>query len=273
MAANRKQHPKQQLSMAASAIALRGVHLFLSAGRAAAERRAAPAPSPPRKPRLRPVVPTNKLQQRTVEQLLKNSKFSKNELEALYTMYRKLVTSAQSAIPTSGIGQPPAKVDGIDQSTFRDVMHSTFDLVTEEAVLERVWATWERGAGGGEGAIKFEAWVRGLSRLLRGTDEERRAHCFAVYDLNSDGYITRDEMFVLLKNSLLKQPGDEDPDEGVRDLVELVLKKLDVDKDGKVSLDDYRQAVSQEPLLLEAFGQCLPSKRQSIAFLKTLNTK
>lgn len=38
----------------------------------------------------------------------------------------------------------------------------------------------------------------------------------------------------------MKQPGDEDPDEGVRDLVELVLKKLDVDKDGKVSLDDYR---------------------------------
>lgn len=90
-------------------------------------------------------------------------------------------------------------VKGIDQSTFQDVMHSTFDLVTEEAVLERLWATWERGAGGGEGAIRFESWARGLSKLLRGTEEERRAHCFAVYDLNSDGYITRDEMFLLLK--------------------------------------------------------------------------
>lgn len=38
----------------------------------------------------------------------------------------------------------------------------------------------------------------------------------------------------------MKQPGDEDPDEGVRDLVELVLRKMDIDKDGKVSLDDYR---------------------------------
>lgn len=42
------------------------------------------------------------------------------------------------------------------------------------------------------------------------------------------------------RNSLLKQPGDEDPDEGVRELVELVLKKLDVDQDGKVSVEDYR---------------------------------
>lgn len=56
-----------------------------------------------------------------------------------------------------------------------------------------------RGAGGGEGALKFEAWVKGLSILLRGSDEERMAHCFAVYDLNSDGYITKDEMFLLLK--------------------------------------------------------------------------
>lgn len=43
----------------------------------------------------------------------------------------------------------------------------------------------------------------------------------------------------LFRNSLLKQPGDEDPDEGVRDLVEMVLKKLDSDKDGRVSLTDY----------------------------------
>ncbi|XP_045540283.1 EF-hand calcium-binding domain-containing protein 1 [Papilio machaon] len=218
-------------------------------------------------------MPHRKLKEKILESLYKSTHFNKNELEALYSMYRKLVTSAQSMVPTSVISQSPAKLDGIDQCTFRDVMHSTFDLVTEEAILERVWATWERGAGGGEGAIKFEPWARGLSKMLKGTDEERRIHCFSVYDLNGDGYITRDEMFVLLKNSLLKQPGDEDPDEGVRDLVELVLKKLDVDKDGKVSLDDYREAVTQEPLLLEAFGQCLPSKRQAMAFMKNLNNK
>lgn len=56
-----------------------------------------------------------------------------------------------------------------------------------------------------------------------------------MYDLNGDGFITRDEMFVLLRNCLIKQPQDEDPDEGVRDLVEIALRKLDIDKDGKVS--------------------------------------
>lgn len=88
---------------------------------------------------------------------------------------------------------------GIDLNTFRDVMHNTFDLVTEDVVMDRVWLTWERGANGGEGALKFEAWARGLSVLLRGSDEERRHHCFSVYDLNGDGFITKDEMFILLK--------------------------------------------------------------------------
>ncbi|XP_045459813.1 EF-hand calcium-binding domain-containing protein 1 [Melitaea cinxia] len=258
-----------QISIAASAIAMRGVRMFLSAGKAAAERRASPKKTRPTKP----VVSGNKLHSSVTEILLRKTKFDKNELEALFTMYKRLVTSAQNTAPTSVIGQPAAKIDGIDQNTFRDVMHNTFDLVTEDVVLDRVWLTWERGANGGEGALKFEAWARGLSVLLRGSDDEKMLHCFAVYDLNGDGFITRDEMFTLLKNSLLKQPGDEDPDEGVRDLVELVLRKMDIDKDGKLSYEDYKQAVEQEPLLLEAFGQCLPSRRHAVAFLKTLTNK
>jgi hypothetical protein len=37
-----------------------------------------------------------------------------------------------------------------------------------------------------------------------------------------------------------------------------VLKKLDEDRDGRVSETDYHAAVTKENLLLEAFGQCLP---------------
>lgn len=71
---DKKQPP--QISMAASAIALRGVRLFLSVGRAAAEKRAA-APARPRRPKVKPVLPVNKLQQKTVDMLLKNTKFNK----------------------------------------------------------------------------------------------------------------------------------------------------------------------------------------------------
>lgn len=74
----------------------------------------------------------------------------------------------------------------------------------------------------------------------------------------------------MFRNSLLKQPGDEDPDEGVREFVELALKKIDIDQDGKVSFEDFRESVVKEPLLLEAFGQCLPGHAETAAFLDTL---
>ena len=44
--------------------------------------------------------------------------------------------------------------------------------------------------------------------------------------MNGDGYISREEMFQLLKHCLIKQPAEEDPDEGIKELVEITLKKM-----------------------------------------------
>lgn len=117
---------------------------------------------------------------------------------------------------------------------FRELLHSTFDIVTEEVLMERIFCVWDKVHEGLP--IRLEGWVVGLSIFLRGSLAEKAAYCFRVYDLNADGFLTKDEMFTLLRNCLIKQPQDEDPDEGVRDLVEIILKKFDVDKDGKVVL-------------------------------------
>ncbi|XP_048366335.1 calaxin isoform X3 [Sphaerodactylus townsendi] len=112
-----------------------------------------------------------------------------------------------------------------------------------------------------DSCVSVTEWVEGLSIFLRGTLEEKIKYCFDVYDLNSDGYISREEMFHMLKNSLLKQPSEEDPDEGIKDLVEITLKKMDYDHDGKLSYTDFEKAVRDENLLLEAFGPCLPDMK------------
>ena len=87
--------------------------------------------------------------------------------------------------------------------------------------------------------------------------------CFRVYDLNGDRYISKEEMFQMLKNCLVKEAVEEDED-GVKDLVDLVLKKLDEDRDGRVSEADWAGAIAKEALLMEAFGQCLPPKKVEI---------
>lgn len=136
--------------------------------------------------------------------------------------------------------------------------------------MERIFCAWEKGFEGLP--VRLDGWILGLSVFLRGSQEEKMGYCFRVYDLNTDGFITKDEMFALLRNCLIKQPQDEDPDEGVKDLVEITLKKFDIDKDGKISFADFQSAVNDEPLLLEAFGQCLPSESATVSFLSTLQS-
>lgn len=113
-------------------------------------------------------------------------------------------------------------------------MHSTFDISSEEMLMERMFSNWEKGNEGLP--LRLDGWIVGLSIFLRGTMVERAAFCFRLYDLNNDGFVTKDEMFILMKNCLIKQPQDEDPDESVKDLMEIALRKFDVDKDGKVRI-------------------------------------
>jgi hypothetical protein len=102
--------------------------------------------------------------------------------------------------------------------------------------------------------------------------------------LKSAGYILREEMFHLLKSTMVKQPTEEDPEEGIKDLVEIMMKRMvsllvqsflfqllftppsfphaqDADNDGKVTLEDFKKTVSSTPLLLESFGTCLPETK------------
>lgn len=98
--------------------------------------------------------------------------------------------------------------------------------------MERIFLSWDKGNE--ILPLRVENWISGISVFLRGTLYEKAGFCFRVYDLNTDGFITKDEMFTLMKNCLIKQPQDEDPEESVKDLMEIVLKKFDIDKDGKV---------------------------------------
>ncbi|XP_018339169.1 PREDICTED: EF-hand calcium-binding domain-containing protein 1 [Trachymyrmex septentrionalis] len=209
---------------------------------------------------------------KVIESLKKKTRFSRVELDSLCKLYKKLTTnSSQQQVGRSiSIGRRPQSrpaVERIDRTIFRELLHNTFHVITEDILVERLFCCWDREI---EGAIRLEPWIMGLDVFLRGSLRDKIVFCFHVYDLNNDGYITKDEIFQLLKNCLIKQPGEEDPDEGVKDLSELALKKLDVDHDGKISFRDYETAVIEEPLLLEAFGHCLPTDESCADFLMTL---
>ena len=49
----------------------------------------------------------------------------------------------------------------------------------------------------------------------------------------------REEMLNLLETALFSSGVEEEADEGIKDLIEMTMKKMDEDKDGKVSFADF----------------------------------
>lgn len=186
-----------------------------------------------------------------MEDLLKTTSFNRNEIEALIRQFN-------SMSPHN---------DKIDRARFRDLLSDHFGI-DDSLLMDRVFRCFDVDT---DNYISFDEYFKGMSVFLRGAFEERMKFCFRVYDLNGDRYISKEEMFQMLKNCLVR--GAEEDEDGVKDLVDLVLKKLDEDRDGRVSETDYVGAVQKENLLLEAFGQCLPTPKSVDGYLCVSNAE
>lgn len=76
------------------------------------------------------------------------------------------------------------------------MLHNTFDIVTDDTLMDRIFCVWDKT---NFGLLVLETWFSGLSIFLKGSLADKINFCFIVYDLNGDGFITKDEMFQLLK--------------------------------------------------------------------------
>ena len=191
-----------------------------------------------------------------IQRLSKRLHFTYRELESVLLVYHKLQMES------------PEKNVGVTKGQFRDVLHAGFGM-TDDTLMDRIFTALEdrRGSARGGQIVGMEMWATTLSLFLRGTLEEKIAHCFQVYDLMGEGMIGRDNMFQLMRTSIVGSGTDDDAEEAVRDMIEILTKKMDRDRDGKISFDDYRGAVTSQPMLLECLGKCLPSRLAVHAFL------
>ncbi|KAI3381149.1 hypothetical protein SNEBB_009526 [Seison nebaliae] len=195
------------------------------------------------------VMITRKEMQTVMENIQHSVHWTKAEIEALLIIFSKL---------TNGY-------DRMDRIKFRDLIYNTFDM-TGNSLSDRVFRAFDSK---NEGWITMRSWLTGMSVFLRGTLDEQIKFCYTVYDITGERYILREEIYPFFKNCIVYKTADEDPDDVFKDLVELIMRKMDLDADGRISFNDYRESVIKEPLLLQCLGQCLPDLRSRDAFLAT----
>ncbi|KAF0029389.1 hypothetical protein F2P81_018494 [Scophthalmus maximus] len=198
-----------------------------------------------------------------LEQLEAQTRFSRKELQILYRGFKN---------------ECPSGV--VNEETFKDIYSQFFpqgDASTYAHFLFNAFDTDHNGS------ISFEDFVMGLSILLRGTVQEKLNWAFNLYDINKDGYITKEEMLDIMKaiyDMMGKCTYPVLKDEAPRQHVEVFFQKMDKNKDGVVTIDEFIdccQNVSRMPrhvcspllLLLSTLLHLLTALFLSVCRMKT----
>ncbi|RKO87535.1 hypothetical protein BDK51DRAFT_11610, partial [Blyttiomyces helicus] len=103
------------------------------------------------------------------------------ELEAFREQYKSLSTIAEAD-------------GGIDKETFEQCLGPLG--LEKNLITERIFSFFDRD---GDQVISFEELVCGLSILCKGSLDERMKFAFAGYDLDGDGFISRQELHKMFK--------------------------------------------------------------------------
>ena len=141
---------------------------------------------------------------------------------------------------------------------------------TSQLFLKRLFALADRS---NSGYVDFRELICLLSTMCRGSIAERLSLCFATFDRQSTGYLACDDIRLLVDAILLSKHAEERDEEekgeeGRKKIkktplrrksimtteTEQMIEMLDVDGDGRVSLDDFVSFMSNDADLMHCFG-------------------
>eukprot|EP00761_Pharyngomonas_kirbyi_P001747 gb/GECH01001751.1/.p1 GENE.gb/GECH01001751.1/~~gb/GECH01001751.1/.p1 ORF type:complete len:186 (+),score=67.17 gb/GECH01001751.1/:1-558(+) len=109
-----------------------------------------------------------------------------------------------------------------------------------------------------DGSISFDEFVNAMSVMTRGTPDEKVEFAFQLYDLNHDGFISKEELLEIIQGlqralgDLVSVQGEEF--DSPEKLVDRIFAQMDVNQDGKISLDEYKEGSLKNPSIVQGLG-------------------
>ncbi|KFU92464.1 Calsenilin, partial [Chaetura pelagica] len=169
-------------------------------------------------------LPVVRHQPEGLEQLLEQTKFTRKELKSLYRGF-KSVRGGGGVVgrPTSDPSRPFPDPSQTLPRPPENFLFEAFDTA-------------------GNGALCFQDFALGLSVLLKGTVQQKLKWVFDLYDINKDGYISKEEMLEIMRSIYemmghCTQPPPQDNTPAQH--VEIFFQKMDRDGDGVVTFQEF----------------------------------
>ncbi|XP_074879902.1 Kv channel-interacting protein 4 isoform X2 [Buteo buteo] len=140
----------------------------------------------------------------------------------------------------------------VNEETFKEIYSQFFpqgDSTTYAHFLFNAFDTDHNGS------VSFEDFVMGLSILLRGTVQEKLNWAFNLYDINKDGYITKEEMLDIMKaiyDMMGKCTYPVLKEDAPRQHVETFFQKMDKNKDGVVTIDEFIESCQKDENIMRS---------------------
>ncbi|XP_059217373.1 calaxin-like isoform X1 [Stomoxys calcitrans] len=177
-----------------------------------------------------------------IKQMSKETQFNEMEVQSILLVYHKFVLDNGPKAKSMTIKQFNNLFFVLFKINDMQIIERTLKLITSESQKD----------------VDPLAWVKLLSVFLSSDLEQRMQFAYQIYDVGGKGALTRLMVSLAVENFFAIDDEDE-LNELRTDMVELIFRKFDVDKDGIISYDDYSNVVRKQPMLLEFLGQCFPN--------------
>ncbi|KAH7036490.1 hypothetical protein BKA57DRAFT_474917 [Linnemannia elongata] len=181
--------------------------------------------------------------------LARRTHFSKREINTLRREFEKTSNASRSNVLT----------EAQFKETFRRILHSS---PLDDVFLTRLFSAFDTNPN--TKGVNFKEFIEGLSVFMKGTPDEKLELSFKLYDIDHAGYITRPGLERAMTQLHSVVAGStQDETHQIQELVKRIFDDLDVNNDGKLSLEEYKLNSMKEPLIIDFLGQFLADQTDS----------